>query len=432
MVALAERLSDDAAPPQAVVDRSVRPPARQFDVSRHRPSPSDSSRRWRRPCHGESRLTRSTRALVGDAHVIVIPLPARDVQDPHVGRGARRRRGRQAGDRGRRDLGRGDRRTVRGRHDVHRRRRRHPRSGRPQRGRRPRRYTERARRARAQLVAVFRPQRLVRFLRIARRRTAPPPDRMRSRDSAASLLDSLSRRTGSLRWRYDDTRHRRARRARTTWAARKDDALDKVGVCARSVAWIQSELRASEAGRRPRKWAPRTSGGCRRARRRRRSGPLPTTLEERVRPPAGPPGRARTGRRARRAGGGLGARSWSTSAHTGARRSGASTRPDGRIYAFEPDPRHAAFLDRRASGDSRRVVDRRAVTNRSGDRVQFYVSEESSGISGLSAFRRSHVGSVRSRPSPSATLRRFDGSTCSRSTQRVTRGSCSKASRWTG
>ena len=46
-------------------------------------------------------------ALVGNAHVVFDPAPTRDVQNPYIGSAARRRRGRQAGDRSRRDLGRG-------------------------------------------------------------------------------------------------------------------------------------------------------------------------------------------------------------------------------------------------------------------------------------------------------------------------------------
>ena len=62
-----------------------------------------------------------------------------------------------------------------------------------------------------------------------------------------------------------------------------------------------------------------------------------------------------------------------------------------KIHAFEPDPRHAAMLAERHGDDPLVVLDRRAVSNSTGDHVTFYASAESAGISGLSAFRDSHV-----------------------------------------
>ncbi len=74
---------------------------------------------------------------------------------------------------------------------------------------------------------------------------------------------------------------------------------------------------------------------------------------------------------------------------------GSSFRPFHRagwaIHAFEPDPRHAAFLADTYGLDGRIRFDDRAVSNVTGEKVPFYVSAESTGISGLSAFRDSHV-----------------------------------------
>jgi FkbM family methyltransferase len=61
------------------------------------------------------------------------------------------------------------------------------------------------------------------------------------------------------------------------------------------------------------------------------------------------------------------------------------------IHAFEPDPRHAELLADRHAGDSRVRLDTRAISDASGRKVPFYVSRESSGISGLSAFRDTHI-----------------------------------------
>ncbi len=61
------------------------------------------------------------------------------------------------------------------------------------------------------------------------------------------------------------------------------------------------------------------------------------------------------------------------------------------VMAFEPDPRHHQALSAAIQGIDRIVLDGRAVSSVSGERVTFYMSEESPGISGLSAFRDSHV-----------------------------------------
>jgi len=61
------------------------------------------------------------------------------------------------------------------------------------------------------------------------------------------------------------------------------------------------------------------------------------------------------------------------------------------VVAFEPDPRHYQELSTAIQGVDRIILDGRAVSSVSGERVTFYMSEESPGISGLSAFRDSHV-----------------------------------------
>jgi FkbM family methyltransferase len=66
------------------------------------------------------------------------------------------------------------------------------------------------------------------------------------------------------------------------------------------------------------------------------------------------------------------------------------------VVAFEPDPRHHKALSTAIEGVDRVILDGRAVSSASGEMVTFYVSEESPGISGLSAFRDSHqaIGTV--------------------------------------
>lgn len=59
------------------------------------------------------------------------------------------------------------------------------------------------------------------------------------------------------------------------------------------------------------------------------------------------------------------------------------------IYAFEPDPVNRAQLLKSVSAKSIRLFDL-AVGDREDDEVPFFASDESSGISGLSAFRETH------------------------------------------
>ncbi|MDP1547483.1 MAG: FkbM family methyltransferase [Anaerolineales bacterium] len=69
-----------------------------------------------------------------------------------------------------------------------------------------------------------------------------------------------------------------------------------------------------------------------------------------------------------------------------------------RIYAFEPDEKNRAkLLERLASQKNKALVniDTRCVSNKSVKDVAFYSSEQSTGISGLSAFHESHVEAQR-------------------------------------
>ncbi|WP_159931142.1 FkbM family methyltransferase [Oceanicoccus sp. KOV_DT_Chl] len=61
-----------------------------------------------------------------------------------------------------------------------------------------------------------------------------------------------------------------------------------------------------------------------------------------------------------------------------------------RVHAFEPDPNNRAKLEKRYKSDPNISIDTRAVSNKSNEEVSFYASDESTGISGLSAFRDTH------------------------------------------
>jgi FkbM family methyltransferase len=60
------------------------------------------------------------------------------------------------------------------------------------------------------------------------------------------------------------------------------------------------------------------------------------------------------------------------------------------VYAYEPDPDNRQKLMQRVNDHSNVRVDDRAVSDRPGQVLPFFSSEESTGISGLSAFRDSH------------------------------------------
>lgn len=61
-----------------------------------------------------------------------------------------------------------------------------------------------------------------------------------------------------------------------------------------------------------------------------------------------------------------------------------------RVYAFEPDPDNRQTLMQRVNGKPNVIIDNRAVSERSGETLPFFSSDESSGISALSPFRESH------------------------------------------
>lgn len=61
------------------------------------------------------------------------------------------------------------------------------------------------------------------------------------------------------------------------------------------------------------------------------------------------------------------------------------------VHAFEPDASNRAVLQERLGG--RIEIDPRAVTDRSGEHLEFFTSALSTGISSLSAFHSSHTAS---------------------------------------
>ncbi len=61
-----------------------------------------------------------------------------------------------------------------------------------------------------------------------------------------------------------------------------------------------------------------------------------------------------------------------------------------RVHAFEPDPNNRAKLEKRYKSEPNISIDTRAVSNKANEEVSFYASDESTGISGLSAFRDTH------------------------------------------
>src|SRR3546814_7615717 len=66
-----------------------------------------------------------------------------------------------------------------------------------------------------------------------------------------------------------------------------------------------------------------------------------------------------------------------------------------KVFAFEPDDGNRALLEKRLeqNGAAQSLVrlDKRAVSDRVSAGLAFYRSDQSSGISGLSAFHPSHV-----------------------------------------
>ena len=61
-----------------------------------------------------------------------------------------------------------------------------------------------------------------------------------------------------------------------------------------------------------------------------------------------------------------------------------------KVFAFEPDPENRKYLEGRYGGEKNIVIDCRAVGETAEAGVAFYASEESTGISGMLAFRESH------------------------------------------
>ena len=61
-----------------------------------------------------------------------------------------------------------------------------------------------------------------------------------------------------------------------------------------------------------------------------------------------------------------------------------------KIFAFEPDEKNRQILESRYGNHPNVTIDKRAVSDRPAENVQFYSSKESSGISSLASFHRSH------------------------------------------
>ncbi|MEP2742515.1 MAG: FkbM family methyltransferase [Bauldia litoralis] len=61
-----------------------------------------------------------------------------------------------------------------------------------------------------------------------------------------------------------------------------------------------------------------------------------------------------------------------------------------RVFAFEPDPSNRLILNEAVEGKSNVVVSEEAVSDVSGQKVPFFASDESTGVSGLSSFLDSH------------------------------------------
>lgn len=61
------------------------------------------------------------------------------------------------------------------------------------------------------------------------------------------------------------------------------------------------------------------------------------------------------------------------------------------IYCFEPDPKNREKLLKRHGKKSNITIDARAISNTPARGVSFFTSHESTGISGLHAFRKTHI-----------------------------------------
>ena len=64
------------------------------------------------------------------------------------------------------------------------------------------------------------------------------------------------------------------------------------------------------------------------------------------------------------------------------------------VHAFEPDPANRAVLESRYGSNRRVIIDPRAVSDASNQRVELFTSDISTGISGLVPFHPSHVATA--------------------------------------
>ena len=61
-----------------------------------------------------------------------------------------------------------------------------------------------------------------------------------------------------------------------------------------------------------------------------------------------------------------------------------------KIFAFEPDEKNREILAKRYGNQPNVTIDKRAVSDEPAEKVQFYTSKESTGISSLASFHKTH------------------------------------------
>jgi len=61
-----------------------------------------------------------------------------------------------------------------------------------------------------------------------------------------------------------------------------------------------------------------------------------------------------------------------------------------KVYAFEPDEKNREILEKRYGNQLNVIIDKRAVSDEHAEKVQFYTSKESTGISSLASFHKTH------------------------------------------
>jgi FkbM family methyltransferase len=61
-----------------------------------------------------------------------------------------------------------------------------------------------------------------------------------------------------------------------------------------------------------------------------------------------------------------------------------------KIFAFEPDEINREILEKRFGNQPNVIIDKRAISDKPAEKVQFYTSDESTGISSLTSFHKTH------------------------------------------